>query len=225
MIAADSVIVCWAMGLTQHQNAVATIREIVNFLLLRGNIGRPGAGPCPVRGHSNVQGDRTMGIWEKMPDALPRPAAGRVRLRAAARARLRHGRLDPGDARRQGRTCSSASAATSSRPRRTRDVTAAALAKCPLTVHVSTKLNRSHLLTGRAGADPAVPRPHRARRSGGRRAVRHRRGLDEHGARVDRAAGARVGATAQRGGDHHRDRGGTVRRGPRVGRDGRRLLA
>ncbi|PZS15546.1 MAG: hypothetical protein DLM57_12440, partial [Pseudonocardiales bacterium] len=59
--AADSVVVCWAMGLTQHRNAVATIREIANFLLLRGNIGKPGAGPCPVRGHSNVQGDRTMG--------------------------------------------------------------------------------------------------------------------------------------------------------------------
>ena len=58
------------MGLTQHKNAVATIREIVNFLLLRGNIGRPGAGACPIRGHSNVQGDRTMGIWEQMPDAF-----------------------------------------------------------------------------------------------------------------------------------------------------------
>jgi molybdopterin-dependent oxidoreductase alpha subunit len=58
-------IVCWAMGLTQHKNSVATIREIVNFLLLRGNIGREGAGVCPVRGHSNVQGDRTMGIHEQ----------------------------------------------------------------------------------------------------------------------------------------------------------------
>src|SRR4029079_221418 len=63
-------IVCWAMGLTQHRNAVATIREIVNVLLLRGNIGRPGAGPSPIRGHSNVQGDRPLGIWEKMPDSL-----------------------------------------------------------------------------------------------------------------------------------------------------------
>src|SRR5437016_9493516 len=60
------IIACWAMGLTQHKNAVATIQEVMNFLLLRGNIGRPGAGPCPVRGHSNVQGDRTMGIWERM---------------------------------------------------------------------------------------------------------------------------------------------------------------
>ena len=62
---ARAIIACWAMGLTQHRNSVGTIQEVMNFLLLRGNIGRPGAGPCPVRGHSNVQGDRTMGIYEK----------------------------------------------------------------------------------------------------------------------------------------------------------------
>ena len=67
---AKSIICCWAMGLTQHRNSVATIREVANFLFLRGNIGRPGAGACPVRGHSNVQGDRTMGIFEKMPPAF-----------------------------------------------------------------------------------------------------------------------------------------------------------
>lgn len=59
------IITCWAMGLTQHKNAVDTIKEIVNLLLLKGSIGKPGAGTCPVRGHSNVQGDRTMGIYEK----------------------------------------------------------------------------------------------------------------------------------------------------------------
>ena len=64
-----SVIACWAMGITQHKNGVDNVRAIVDLLLLRGNIGRPGAGVCPVLGHSNVQGDRTMGIWEK-----PRPA-------------------------------------------------------------------------------------------------------------------------------------------------------
>src|SRR5690606_33763912 len=63
--ASERTVVCWAMGLTQHKNSVPTIREIVNLLLLKGNIGRPGAGVCPVRGHSNVQGDRTMGIYEK----------------------------------------------------------------------------------------------------------------------------------------------------------------
>jgi anaerobic selenocysteine-containing dehydrogenase len=61
----ERVITCWAMGLTQHKNAVGTIQEIVNLHLLRGNIGREGAGLCPVRGHSNVQGDRTVGIWER----------------------------------------------------------------------------------------------------------------------------------------------------------------
>ena len=59
------IIACWAMGLTQHRNAVDTIKEIVNLLLLKGSIGKPGAGTCPVRGHSNVQGDRTMGINER----------------------------------------------------------------------------------------------------------------------------------------------------------------
>ncbi|GAA3093167.1 hypothetical protein GCM10020001_005790 [Nonomuraea salmonea] len=76
VLASEKVIVCWAMGLTQHKHGVATIREIVDFLLLRGNVGRPGAGVCPVRGHSNVQGDRTMGIWERPPrpflDAIER---------------------------------------------------------------------------------------------------------------------------------------------------------
>lgn len=65
ILASERTIVCWAMGLTQHKHSVATIREVVNLLLLRGNIGRPGAGVCPVRGHSNVQGDRTMGIFER----------------------------------------------------------------------------------------------------------------------------------------------------------------
>jgi molybdopterin-dependent oxidoreductase alpha subunit len=70
VLGSKRIIVCWAMGLTQHRNSVPTIREIVNFLLLGGNIGRPGAGVCPVRGHSNVQGDRTMGIYEKPPAAF-----------------------------------------------------------------------------------------------------------------------------------------------------------
>ena len=60
-------VICWAMGITQHRNSVATIKEIANVALLQGNIGKPGAGLCPVRGHSNVQGDRTMGIWERPP--------------------------------------------------------------------------------------------------------------------------------------------------------------
>ena len=59
-----ATIACWAMGLTQHRNGVAVIQEVVNLLLMNGHVGRQGAGFCPVRGHSNVQGDRTVGIWE-----------------------------------------------------------------------------------------------------------------------------------------------------------------
>jgi molybdopterin-dependent oxidoreductase alpha subunit len=76
LIASERTVFCWAMGLTQHRHAVATIGEATNLLLMRGMIGKPGAGVCPVRGHSNVQGDRTMGIWEQPPapflDALDR---------------------------------------------------------------------------------------------------------------------------------------------------------
>ncbi|MFQ3190101.1 MAG: anaerobic selenocysteine-containing dehydrogenase [Paraglaciecola sp.] len=63
--ASKKTIFCWAMGMTQHKNAVANIQLMTNFLMLQGNLGKPGAAVCPVRGHSNVQGDRTMGIWEK----------------------------------------------------------------------------------------------------------------------------------------------------------------
>ena len=69
------VITCWAMGLTQHKKSVATIQDLVNMHLLRGQIGKEGAGVCPVRGHSNVQGDRTMGIWEKVNEKFFTPLA------------------------------------------------------------------------------------------------------------------------------------------------------
>jgi anaerobic selenocysteine-containing dehydrogenase len=143
----ERIIVCWAMGLTQHKNSVPTIREVVNFLLLRGNIGRPGAGVCPVRGHSNVQGDRTMGIYEKPAAAFLDALGAEFGFAAAARARLRHRRGDPGDARRQGagllRLGGNFVAATPDTA-----VTEAAMRGCRLTVQVSTKLNRSHAVTG-----------------------------------------------------------------------------
>ena len=147
VIAADGVVVCWAMGLTQHKNAVETIREVMNFLLLRGNIGRPGAGPCPVRGHSNVQGDRTMGVWEKMPDGF----LDRLRDEFGFEPPREHGRdvVDSIRAMRDGRADvfvglgGNFAAATPDS-----DVTAAALSRCELTVHISTKLNRSHVITG-----------------------------------------------------------------------------
>ena len=171
VIAADSVIVCWAMGLTQHKNAVETIREVVNFLLLRGNIGRPGAGPCPVRGHSNVQGDRTMGVWEKMPDAF----LDRLRDEFGFEPPREHGWdvVNSIRAMRDGKAevfiglgGNFAAAAPDS------DVTAAALARCALTVHVSTKLNRSHVLPGREALIlPCLGRTERDVQAGGEQHV------------------------------------------------------
>ena len=88
------IVNCWAMGITQHRNAVATIKEFVNVALLQGMIGKPGAGLCPVRGHSNVQGDRTMGIWEQLAARLPR----RARAPSSASSRPREHGLDAVDA-------------------------------------------------------------------------------------------------------------------------------
>jgi molybdopterin-dependent oxidoreductase alpha subunit len=144
----ERVIACWAMGLTQHKHAVATIQEVVNLLLMRGSIGKPGAGLCPVRGHSNVQGDRTMGIYEKPAPAFL-DALDREFQFAAPR---EHGfdTVDAIRAMRDGRAkvffalggnFLSATPDTAA--------TAAALANCRLTAHVSIKLNRSHLVTGR----------------------------------------------------------------------------
>ncbi|HET9074749.1 MAG TPA: FdhF/YdeP family oxidoreductase [Solirubrobacteraceae bacterium] len=148
--ASERTIVCWAMGLTQHKNSVPTIREVVNFLLLRGNIGRPGAGVCPVRGHSNVQGDRTMGIFERPSEGLldsleatlgfPMPREHGVDVVRAIRA------MRDGEARvfmGMGGNFLSAAPDTA--------VTAAALRNCELTVHVATKPNRGHLVHGREG--------------------------------------------------------------------------
>jgi molybdopterin-dependent oxidoreductase alpha subunit len=146
-IEADSTICCWAMGLTQHPNAVGNVQSIVNFLMLRGNLGRPGAGACPVRGHSNVQGDRTMGITDhpsaahlealdtefgiRAPtapglnavDAIRAMGAGRARVFVALGGNFAAATPDP-------------------------DFTEAALRRCRLTVQVSTKLNRSHVVAG-----------------------------------------------------------------------------
>ncbi|MEU9966156.1 FdhF/YdeP family oxidoreductase [Streptomyces malaysiensis] len=147
VLASKRTIVCWAMGLTQHKHSVPTIREVVNFLLLRGNIGRPGAGVCPVRGHSNVQGDRTMGIFERPApaflDALERefgfapPREHGFDVVRAIRA-LRDGQAKVFFA--MGGNFVAASPDT--------EVTEAAMRAARLTVHVSTKLNRSHAVTG-----------------------------------------------------------------------------
>ncbi|MFF2505493.1 FdhF/YdeP family oxidoreductase [Streptomyces sp. NPDC058067] len=147
VLASERTVVCWAMGLTQHKHAVPTIREVVNFLLLRGNIGRPGAGVCPVRGHSNVQGDRTMGVFERPApaflDALERefgfapPREHGFDVVRAIRA------LRDGEAKVFFAMGGNFVAATPDT-----DVTEAAMRRAALTVHVSTKLNRSHAVTG-----------------------------------------------------------------------------
>ncbi|MFE2448107.1 FdhF/YdeP family oxidoreductase [Streptomyces melanosporofaciens] len=160
-------IVCWAMGLTQHKHSVPTIREVVNFLLLRGNVGRPGAGVCPVRGHSNVQGDRTMGIFERPApaflDALERefgfapPREHGFDVVRAIRA-LRDGQAKVFFA--MGGNFVAASPDT--------EVTEGAMRAARLTVHVSTKLNRSHVVTGaRALILPTLGRTERDLQGGG----------------------------------------------------------
>lgn len=147
-IESERVIFCWAMGLTQHKNAVANIQEIVNLMLLRGQLGKPGVGLCPVRGHSNVQGDRTMGIWEQPTnqflDALgeefafePPREHGYDTVHAIQA--MHDGRAKIFFA--LGGNFLSATPDT--------EYTADALRRCRLTAHVSTKLNRAHLITGK----------------------------------------------------------------------------
>lgn len=144
----NKIIACWAMGLTQHKNAVDTIKEIVNLLLLKGSIGKAGAGTCPVRGHSNVQGDRTMGIYEKPSQQFldkleavfqfrPPQQEGfdvveSIRAMYEKKAKVFFA---------MGGNFLSATPDTL--------YTATALQHCSLTVQVSTKLNRSHLVHGK----------------------------------------------------------------------------
>ncbi|MFE4913316.1 FdhF/YdeP family oxidoreductase [Streptomyces sp. NPDC056652] len=171
VLSSERIVVCWAMGLTQQKHGVPTIREIVNFLMLRGNIGTPRAGVCPVRGHSNVQGDRTMGIWEQMPkefmDALGRefsftpPAkhgwdtVNSIRAMLDGRAKLFLGlagnfvRATPDSA-----------------------VTERAMRRCRLTAHISTKLNRSHTVCGEIALIlPTLGRSEKDRQAGGEQFV------------------------------------------------------
>ncbi len=146
---AKAVIACWAMGVTQHKYAVPTIQYISNLLLLRGNVGKPGAGVCPVRGHSNVQGDRTVGITEKPTESFLQSlekvfefkaphqpgynTVQAIQAMAEGKAKVFIG---------MGGNFASATPDT--------DYTEKALASCELTVHISTKLNRSHLVHGKA---------------------------------------------------------------------------
>jgi molybdopterin-dependent oxidoreductase alpha subunit len=165
------VIIAWCLGVTQHEHGVDTVREIVNVLLLRGNIGREGAGPCPVRGHSNVQGNRTCGIdnrpSEEFLDRLaevchidpPREPGldvvetlkamheGRVKVLVSLGGNLALAAPDT-------------------------QYTFEAFRNCELTVHVATKLNRSHIVHGRQALIlPCLARTDRDRQAGGEQGV------------------------------------------------------
>ncbi|WP_416424211.1 FdhF/YdeP family oxidoreductase [Pseudomonas sp. App30] len=145
---AERVIMCWAMGLTQHKHSVPTIQEVINVQLLRGNVGRPGAGLSPVRGHSNVQGDRTMGIDEKpskaLLDAIEKRFNFTVPREVGHNAVQAIGAMERGEAKVFIGLGGNFAQATPDTPR-----THEALRKCDLTVHIATKLNRSHLVTGK----------------------------------------------------------------------------
>jgi molybdopterin-dependent oxidoreductase alpha subunit len=142
------IIICWAMGITQHKNGVENVQEIVNVLLLKGSIGKPGAGTCPVRGHSNVQGDRTMGIWEKPAEQFLAKLDEVFEFKAPRE----HG-LDAVEAIHAmavsklkvfiGLGGNFISATPDSK------ITGEAMQNCDLTVQISTKLNRGHLVTGK----------------------------------------------------------------------------
>ncbi len=147
-IASERTIFCWAMGITQHKNGVANVQSIVNFALLRGQIGRRGAGLCPVRGHSNVQGDRTVGIWEKMspefmgalgkefgftpPQEHGLDSVKTIEAMSSGKVKIFVG---------LGGNFLSATPDT--------NLTADGMQRCQLTVQISTKLNRGHLITGK----------------------------------------------------------------------------
>jgi len=146
-VKAHSTIICWAMGLTQHRNGVENVREVVNLLLLRGNIGKANSGVLCVRGHSNVQGDRTMGIWEQMDDGFLSRLGAEFKFEPPRRKgydtveTIRA--MDAGKVKAfisLGGNFLSATPDT--------DVVARGLGKCNLTAFIATKLNRNHLITG-----------------------------------------------------------------------------
>ncbi|UVJ46438.1 FdhF/YdeP family oxidoreductase [Pseudomonas sp. LS1212] len=145
---AEKVIMCWAMGITQHRHSVPTIHEVANLMLLRGNLGVPGAGLCPVRGHSNVQGDRTMGINERPPAALLDALEKRFKFNVPRH--NGHNTVEAIHAMLKGQAkvfIGLGGNFVQATPDSTR--TAQALRNCDLTVQISTKLNRSHLIHGK----------------------------------------------------------------------------
>jgi len=146
--ARKKMIICWAMGITQHVNGVDNIKEIVNLLLLRGSIGKPGAGACPVRGHSNVQGDRTVGIWEHLKPAFKEKleqqfefvAPNKTGYNTVEAIQAMHAKKAKVFFSMGGNLLLAAPDT---------EYTAQAMRNCDLTVMVSIKPNRNHLVTGK----------------------------------------------------------------------------
>lgn len=146
-MSSQRMICSWAMGVTQHKNGVANVQSIVNFVLLRGQIGRRGAGLCPVRGHSNVQGDRTVGIWEKMSPQFLAALGKEFNFSPPEK----HGFdvVRTIEAMHQGKVkvfVGLGGNFLSATP--DTNYTSEAMSRCKLTVQISTKLNRGHLITG-----------------------------------------------------------------------------
>lgn len=147
LIDKKKIIICWAMGLTQHENGVQNVREVVNILLAKGSIGKPGAGTCPVRGHSNVQGDRTMGIWEKPKEGFLSKLDERFKINVPRE----HGvdAVESIEAMNENKIkvfIALGGNFVSATP--DSEFTGKSVQNCDLTVQISTKLNRSHLITG-----------------------------------------------------------------------------
>ncbi|TFD35269.1 FdhF/YdeP family oxidoreductase [Cryobacterium sp. TMT1-62] len=147
MIDSTATIICWALGLTQQPHSVNTLKEIINLLLLQGNFGKPGAGACPVRGHSNVQGDRTMGVWEKPKESMLAALDKEFGIESPRK----HG-LDSVDtvAAFENDDVDVFVSMGGNFALACSDTVAleAAMQRVGLTVHVSTKPNRSHIMHG-----------------------------------------------------------------------------
>ncbi len=145
---AKNVIACWCLGIAHHRNSVETIREIINLLLLRGNIGKPGAGVCPVRGHSNIQGIRSVGVGENMPVAFLEAMERHFPINIPRKPGMSV--IPAIKSMAEGKTkvlISLGGNLASAVPDTT--YTEQALSQCQLTVMISTKLNMSHIITGK----------------------------------------------------------------------------
>ena len=164
-------IITWCLGITQHVNSVATIQEIVNLLLLKGNIGKAGAGVCPVRGHSNVQGNRTMGVGENMPDDFISKQEERFQFRASRKKGLDAVSCIKAMHKEKVKVMISIGGNLAAASPDT-EYTSQAMGKCDLTVMVSTKLNRNHLITGKTALIlPCLSRAEKDIQNGKKQAV------------------------------------------------------